>query len=422
MTISYLQNLIIYYLSFKTVIMQILKMHLHRIKHIIICIVIFLSFYSGRPDIEPYFCLINNAEECIVDKKYEKALTIYEKAFNNYNSPHGNDYYNAALAALYARNENIAFEFLSETIKRGYTLEFLNNPVVNQLITDEKKWIQLQEKYDSLHNIYTQKTKTPIFKELNAMLIEEQKSTFNIYSDSSFQLTLDSLYLKNMTRIIELVEKDSLPVVEYFNMNSRKLQSIIPFIIVRHYFGMYNRALYYPDKYQDRLYQQVITYNPMVEKTLFELIQQGKLSPEFLLEAITYNNPKNLFGKQDYSYCRYITNEEDEDIMVELVLCIEDFSEEKVDTFNIHRKKWFLPEYNVAINYTKDLNSLPASITNYADKYFNYNGDLQPKGYFITDYDSLQFTKYCRDTLGANPNIKLEWIYLGPNSGWKLPK
>ena len=402
--------------------MLTVKNNLLKKKYNIICILLFFLFCSGRSDLEPYYYLINKAERYIVEKKFEEALPIYEKAFKNYDSPRGNDYYNAALTALYAGKENRAFKFLLETVKRGYTLDFINNPVVNQLITDKNKWILFNEKCDSLQIIYKKESSTPIVKELRTMQDEEQVFTFNIYSDSSLQLKLDSLYLDNMVRIVELVQKDSLPLVECFNMNSRTLQSILPFIIIRHYFGMYNRALHYPDEHKDKLYEQVINYNPIVEKNLLKLIREGKLSPEFILEAITYNNPNNLFGKQDYTYCRYITNKKNEDIMVELVLCFEDFSKEKVDTFNMYREKWFLPKYNIAVKYTKDLNNLPASITNFTAEYFNYNGDIKTKGYFITDYDSLQFTKYCRDTVGANPNIKLEWIYLGPNSGWKLPK
>ena len=385
-------------------------------------VVLFFNFNFDQLNCNSYFALINEAENYIISCEYNKAVMFYEKIFAKYNSPHGNDYYNAALASLFTKNDSLAFIFFKESVKRGYTLDFLSNPIVQKRITNKTEWNLFKESYDSLHYYYVNKLNTPVITEFKNMIVEDQLLTNKIYFGNASQEQLDSMYYKNMNRVVELIKKDSIPKVEYFDMKSRKLQSIIPFIVLRHYFGMLNRAIYNPELFQGDFYDHVLKNNHYIEEELLKLISQGKLSPVLISESLTYNNPNDLFGRLGQSYGRYITNEKNEDILVEYVTTREDYTAEEIEIININRQKWHLPDFNSALNMTKELEQVPDSIYSHFSKYFNLTGRITANEFFITEFDSIEFIQDCEKNLIQKLGYKLDWTYLGIEKGWKLPK
>lgn len=381
-----------------------------------------LNISYGQTEYKSYFELINEAENYIICDKYDQALKIYESIFGKYCSPRGNDYYNAALVSLYASNDSLAFTYLSEAVKRGYDMEFIDNPIIKNLVGRITKWNQFVESYDSLYNYYLDKLSNPVITEFKNMIVEDQTLTAKIYFGNISQLQLDSLYYRNINRIVELIGNDSLPQIECFDMKSRKLQSIIPFILIRHYFGMVNRVIYNPEAYKGDFYDFVLNKNQYIEKELIKLIVQGRLSPVLISESIIYNNPNDPVGRLGQSFGRYITNEFDEDILVEYVTTREDYSSEEIEIINKNRQKWYLPDFNNALNMTRALDQIPDSIHSSCNKYFNYTGRIAANEFFITESDSLDFKQDCENNLIKKLGYKLDWIYLGLEKGWKLPK
>lgn len=375
------------------------------------------SFCQQRS--KSYFELINNAEMCFFEEKYSNALSFYNKAFEKFNSPRGNDYYNAALIAFFINKEDVAYDYLIQAVKRGYSMDFLRNPILLQQLSNKSKWNVFESHYDSLYNLYVDKLKNPVIKELNYLVQEDQRLSNKIYFNQISQLQLDSLYLKNMQRIISFSENDSLPPVESFNMKSRKTQSIIPFILLRHYFGMVNRSLYYPDEYKEEFYHWVLANNMHIEEELLKMVRKGQISPVLISESMCYNIPDNPFGELGENFCRYV-KEGDEYIMIEYFMVKQDYTNKEIEEINKNRKKWFLPEFDEAFKLTKDTKQLSDSIHRHLSKYFKYTGQLHGNEYFLNKMDSLEFIEYSHKFI--NNGYELEWIYLGIEDGWKLPE
>ncbi|MCG8410343.1 MAG: hypothetical protein MI739_03560 [Bacteroidales bacterium] len=372
--------------------------------------------FSQLPN-DSYYDIINEAENFFFEKDYIKALGNYHRAFEKYNTPRGNDYYNATIVAFLSDNENLAYQYLEETVNRGYTIEFLKNPIILGLTKDSTKWSLFESRYENLHNTYLNQLKSPIIKELNNMLDQDQISTFNIKSQQS----LDSLYYSNIYKLIRLIKKEHSACVESFNMESRKLQSIFPLVILRHYFGMINRAFYYPEEHKGEFYTKALETKNIIEEELLNLIRIGKISPVLISETYCYNSPKAIFGKLGENFCRYIITPKDEYIMIEYITTQQNYSRNKVDSIDINRQRWFMPKFEESLKLTNDMNQLTDSVRKNSNKHFNYTGKLAANEFFLSKLDSLEFRRKYTQKIIDN-GYKVECFYLGIDKGWRLPK
>lgn len=375
--------------------------------------IIFLSSEKINEKPSSYIELIYKAEEYIVSGNFNNALKQYNEIFEIYNSPRAYDYYNALLCAINIDNKESISKYLKEVVKRGFTIEYLKNPIVYDKISNSSSWIEFEKKYSSYYQVYVNQLNKSVIKDLEAIVENDEKATNEYYFGEISQLHIDSLYFNNMKKIMSLINEDNLPRVESFNLESRYLRSILPFIIFRHYFGMYNRVLYYPEDYKGELYDTLLLFNKTVEEKLILLINTGKLSPLVITESIIYNNPKDPFGKLGERYGRFITTENNKDVMVEYVITRKKYSENEMKQINTNRNKWKLPEFQNAIERIKFYDNVPINI----DQYFNLNGQLFSKEYYIDKVDSLKFHQNCEKNLRGKLGLELEWIYLGEENG-----
>ena len=388
---------------------------------------LFIYAFINKNEKSSYFDKVYKAEKYIISENYTDALLVYNELFNNYNTPRVCDYYNASLCAAFLNENEILFKYLKETVKGGGTMDFIKNPLILNSKVTINDWQQFELKYDSLYNFYKSKKNDPIITEFKSMLNRDQDYSYMLLMGEISQIVLDSLYLENMNRIVELIDKDSLPHLEYFNSDSKHLKGILPYVIIRHYFGILNRALYFPEDYKGEFYNSLIQNNQFVEEKLLTIIKQGKLSPFLISESLTYNNPNDLFGKLGENYGRYITNKNNEYILVEFVLTRRNYTKQEITQINKNRKKWNLPSFNHALEVTKYYNLLPDSIrkyyhTNNKNAYFNLTGELLANEYYLDNEDSLTFHQDCEKNLKGKFGFELEWFYLGEENGRVLPK
>ncbi len=99
-------------------------------------LVLLTSFTAFGQYIEKYYPLINQAELAIVDSNYRQALTLYRTAFSQVETPHGEDYMNAAKCAFLVFDETSGKFYLRKLAGYGYTLDYLKSDVQNALFRD----------------------------------------------------------------------------------------------------------------------------------------------------------------------------------------------------------------------------------------------------------------------------------------------
>ena len=388
-------------------------------------ILIIIYSFINQSDNPSYFDYIYKAEKAVIKNDYENALTIYKDLFNIYETPRACDYYNASLCAAFLGKEDILFEYLTETIKRGFKIEFIENPLILNSKISNKEWTNFKNKYNLYLNEFKSKQNNPVISELKKMYEKDQDYSYMLLMNEIDQIELDSLYYSNMSRLVELIKRDSIPSIESFNLNSKRLRSIFPFVLIRHYYGMLNRALYYPDEYHGEFYNKVIDNNVKIEEQLIKLIEVGRLSPTLISESITYNNPNDPIGKLGKNYGRYIVTEDNKHIVVEIVMTKESYTDEEIKVVNKNRKKWNLPDFNHSLELTKYSNQISDSIKQFHHKnkiseFFNLTGELLANEYYLDDIDSLTFHKNCEKNLKGKFGYELEWIYLGLEKGWEI--
>jgi hypothetical protein len=154
-----------------------------------------------------------------------------------------------------------------------------------------------------------------------------------------------------------MIITDSIPYVELFNFESVNIRSCIPWVLVRHYFGMVNRAKIYLDentKYSQ--FYNAIKNDSSLYYALISLINKKRISPYLLKDGLEYSNSNDLFGKSGvFCYKIYEGGEiifPDDIKKVKIIAEIyfkEGYSDSAIHQININRAKIRLPKYETEI-------------------------------------------------------------------------
>jgi SagB-type dehydrogenase family enzyme len=120
-----------------------------------IFILLFLCFYVSC-FAQGYDRLVRQAETLLVEKKYEEALNIYEKAFKS-GEYHFNDYYNVACAHALLGNPDKAFQSLDRAVEVGYLdIKWLMKDTDLESLRSDDRWkallTNLQERLDAMED------------------------------------------------------------------------------------------------------------------------------------------------------------------------------------------------------------------------------------------------------------------------------
>lgn len=385
-----------------------------------ITILILMLFITGEK--QSYFNYVNTAEEFIINNEYSKALDVYNQMFSTFYQARSYEYYNALLCAINTNNKERATELLFKLPEKGYELDFLQNNLILPYFNNSPEWNKFLSEYDLLHQIYIEKLNDSVIVELHEMIKLDQKLSKNLMLGEVDPIIVDSLYSKNMNRIIELYNHDSFPKIECFDFNSESLRSVVPFILFRHYFGMVNRARFYSADYKGPFYNYVLNQSKKIEGICNEMVTNAIISPAIISESITYNDPNDIFGKLGMNHGRCKINKKGQEIMVEYVISRKNYSETEICRFDSLRSYWFLPDFKTAMQKDVYFNQLSDSLQDLFKYNLRLNGRLWAKETYIgtCGEDSIEFRQNCEKNLIGKHGYSLEWIYCGEN-GMVLP-
>ncbi|MCK4661865.1 MAG: hypothetical protein KAT68_03285 [Bacteroidales bacterium] len=355
---------------------------------------IFISFSHGQ-----YLKDINDAELYIIDNKYNKAIFLYENSFKKHQFSRGIDNYNIALALTLRKEYKRAFQYIDSCVLKGYTLNYFQSSFFSPLHNTEK-WKKLVLIYDSLRNIYLNKTNTEGFKILQKLVDIDQKETIKLYEHDTMQYYIDKIYYKNGLRLLQLINSDSLPDVELFDFEKLKTRSIIPWVLIRHYFGMVNRAKIYV-KTEDKHYE---FYNKVLKDerlfiALISLIEKGKLSSYIMRDGLEYNNPKNIFGK--IGICKYIRYNGPKKLtpadlnsleILEELWFNNNINTENISKFNEERKKIGLDSFDSEYKKSVYIQKKKGELGDDYKFWFQFSAQARVEKYYLTS-DQIYFEK-----------------------------
>ncbi len=234
-----------------------------------------------------YYSNINKAELHINKIEFDSALIVYETTFKKYSNHFYKDLHNACLCYIKLNKFDEAERIAEELILHGYELNNFNSNSAFGLLIKNPVWKLLLNNYSILHNKYLETLNNDYRKNLYTMFIKDQKAASSknmIYQDSVFYY--QAIELENMFNKYGfpscMVNKDTL--------NTKVI------MIIRHYFGLVNRAKSNPEMLKRDCYLLMdfnkIQLSQLLEKGLYA----GLVLPQTYLGMVSLWDNSNKYG------------------------------------------------------------------------------------------------------------------------------
>ncbi len=222
-----------------------------------------------------YYKLCNQAELKIVDSSYIEALAIYQSAFKQFENNYGQDIHNACLCAILSKQNDIAEEFLEKMVFKGYTIDqFKSNTYEKYKKT--KEWKLFKSKYPKLRNDFLKSFDSELKIELENMAISENRPDLP-------EKVLDSIVYENSKRLFEIFTTKGFPKINMFST-----KTMVPIILVRHFFGLYNKTRNSPDAYLDSMYIKMDFQKYDLMNLYLKAMQEGYFYPNDYISCHDY--------------------------------------------------------------------------------------------------------------------------------------
>lgn len=160
-----------------------------------------INKYQGQEYLE-YYRIINDAEISTLDRSFENADDLYQKAFQLVEKPFKEDYLFAAINSERLNEDEKTFRYLSKGIQNGLTL----NRITPKLTSFKKSsyWKVLKNKYKSLNEKHLQTLNIPLRKEIEEMIKIDQKARNPIFGTNEKMKIVDLQNFKKLKEIIRL--------------------------------------------------------------------------------------------------------------------------------------------------------------------------------------------------------------------------
>jgi len=310
-------------------------------KHTLYILIILLLPFNVKSQ---YYSLINKAEKYIIKENYDSAVFFYNKVVDLYGLKRSVDCYNYTLVNTILGNTNIAFQYIDSCIVRGYSIKYFES-IFFQDLRKNDEWNLLENNYNSLYNIFHSQFESDMYIVLNNLVTEDQNVASKTYLSDSLKIVADSVYYLNGQQLIRLIKNDSIPQYDVFNFENINIRSRIPWVLVRHYFGLVNRALSIDRAKQEHQFYLNVKKDSLLFKLLLALIDKGDFSPFVFRDGLVYSNPINLYGETKLKYYQRYRSEDNGIKIIEELCCREKYSVNEISFFNENRKKIGLPTF-----------------------------------------------------------------------------
>ena len=160
-----------------------------------------INKYKGQEYLQ-YYRIINDAEISSLDRNFEKADILYQKAFQLVKKPFKEDYLFAAINSERLNEDEKTFRYLSIGIQNGLTL----SRITPKLSSFKKSvyWKVLKNRYMSLHEKHLKTLNITLRKEIEEMIKNDQKVRNPIFGTNKKMKIIDLQNFQKLKEIIRL--------------------------------------------------------------------------------------------------------------------------------------------------------------------------------------------------------------------------
>ena len=222
----------------------------------------------GQKNYLDYHKSIIRAEELIAEQAFDEAIRYFQTTFEAYDFAFIRDCRLAAEVAAYAQDHDATFQFLQKGIQIGWTLKSIKKSKRLKALRENSRWPQLEEDYDSLRQLFTQRINQPLRDQTKELSKKDQgmalKALFRI-GDKSQTKYAEQKFAPHSEK--QLAEMKQIIIENGYPGEKLVGYSWWASVIISHHNSIsraYNRA--------DTLYQDLRPY-------LITAIEKGELHP-----------------------------------------------------------------------------------------------------------------------------------------------
>lgn len=272
-----------------------------------------------------YYNKINQAELLINRYDFDSASAVYETTFNSYPNHFYKDLHNVCLCYIRTNKLDKAKLIAEELVLHGYELNDFEKDSAFTPLVKSMSWNTLRTNYIALRTKYLEGLNPTFRKKIYEMFLKDQSVALSkkmCFQDSMFYyqaMELEKLFLQYGFPG-SMINKDTL---------NTKIH-----ILIRHYFGLVNRATSNPEMLKESCYRSIDFSKINLKQVINNGLSKGLIPPQTYVGMVSHWDKSNPYGelcvKVDYEH--------------EKVALYLNLSQEKIVEVNSNRVKIGLPE------------------------------------------------------------------------------
>ncbi len=116
-----------------------------------------IQLTAQTPDYASYHRSVLEAERLLVQQKFDQALSVYTKLFEEFDFVFLHEYQVAAQLAVYVDQKDVAYEVLEEGIKNGWTKKSVRKHSILHRLKGEPRWEDLMKNAKAWNTMHSER-------------------------------------------------------------------------------------------------------------------------------------------------------------------------------------------------------------------------------------------------------------------------
>jgi hypothetical protein len=253
-------------------------------KHTAFFFLIILGFMpllcKAQENYTNYWKTFYNAEQYVIENKYQLALECMDTLNNNYSKMYSSHSYFASRIAVLSNDTNRALKFIRRSITNGIPLRLIKADTFLIVATKYKQWERVERDYDSLRNIYLKRINKKLRVQIDSMITIDQDITNKINNSFLYFFKWRKVCRRNAKLLNKIILENGYPG---------------EFLI-----GLSNFGSTYPISKQDKIYINYAFQEAAVRTMLIHYFSYKEpykeLNKILLFEVVKGNLPSNYFA------------------------------------------------------------------------------------------------------------------------------
>ncbi|NVO11892.1 MAG: hypothetical protein HXX16_18185 [Bacteroidales bacterium] len=234
-----------------------------------------------------YHNTINKAELYICRYEFDSAQVVYETVFVNYPNHFHKDLRNACLCYIKTSKLDKAELLAEELVLHGYELNDFEKDTVFTPLIRSQHWKTFINSYTRLRNKYTE-TLDPNFRnKIYEMFLKDQSVALS--KKICFQ---DSIFYYQAVELEKVFSHYGFPgcMINKDTLNTKM------HILIRHYFGLVNRAKSNPEMLKESCYRSMDFNRINLKQIIDNGLYKGLILPQTYVGMISHWDNSNPYG------------------------------------------------------------------------------------------------------------------------------